>query len=149
MDFRTVAQAPALRIIFLTHLILTVWYVLQCYASDGNVGDRVLQHNWLPPSYSLYNSLFLVSLLWSLHSRDSEDAIFMTAGTLPYISDFPVMLTTVLYVCSAKHCGYRYGRDFNRNVLRSLNWQSVQHVYVHRQSAAASGYDTRVAPILQ
>ncbi|RWS04109.1 type-1 angiotensin II receptor-associated protein-like protein, partial [Dinothrombium tinctorium] len=35
------------------------------------------QIHWLPTSYTTYNLLFLGCVLLSIHSRESEDAIFM------------------------------------------------------------------------
>lgn len=32
---------------------------------------------WLPPSYLSYNALLLLSMIWTIHSRDSEEGPFM------------------------------------------------------------------------
>jgi len=65
MDLASVSQGPAMRAIFFAHLIPVVWST---------------QYHWLPLSYPLYNTLFLYCLLWSLSSRDSEDALFMASS---------------------------------------------------------------------
>ena len=65
MDLASVSHGPAMRAIFFAHLIPVVWST---------------QDHWLPFSYPLYNCLFLYCLLWSLASRDSEDALFMAAA---------------------------------------------------------------------
>ncbi|XP_071527463.1 type-1 angiotensin II receptor-associated protein-like [Panulirus ornatus] len=52
--------------IFFVHLILTVWSNL-C--------------GCLPQSFIIYNTLFLLTLVWSLHHRESEEAPFMALCT--------------------------------------------------------------------
>ncbi|XP_037781559.1 type-1 angiotensin II receptor-associated protein-like isoform X1 [Penaeus monodon] len=48
--------------IFFTHLILTVW--------SGMCGC-------LTDSFVLYNTILLITIIWSLHHRESEEAPFM------------------------------------------------------------------------
>ncbi|KAI1309373.1 Type-1 angiotensin II receptor-associated protein-like [Halotydeus destructor] len=82
MDFREVAQAPALRVIFFSHLVPVIW---------------ATQYHWLPNSYSTYNLLFLVSLLWSLHAKDSEDAILMAAAINVFSIVFDAITIGIYY----------------------------------------------------
>ncbi|XP_018014434.1 uncharacterized protein LOC108671395 [Hyalella azteca] len=56
-----IPYAP-LKVVFFIHLILMVW------ASESM---------WLPTSYLGYNGLLLLMILWTIHSRDSEEGPFM------------------------------------------------------------------------
>ncbi|XP_053643493.1 type-1 angiotensin II receptor-associated protein isoform X1 [Cherax quadricarinatus] len=52
--------------IFFAHLILTVW--------SNFCGS-------LPESFVFYNTIFLLTIIWSLHQRESEEAPFMALCT--------------------------------------------------------------------
>lgn len=56
-----IPNAP-LKGVFFMHFILSLW---------------ALQHSWLPMSYMYYNLIFMATLLWSLHCKDSEEPVFM------------------------------------------------------------------------
>lgn len=43
---------------------------------------NALMSSWAPPAYLFYNLLFIVSLFWSIHARDSIDAALMVGGCL-------------------------------------------------------------------
>lgn len=36
---------------------------------------------WMPQAYMFYNMLFMISLIWSIHSRESADAIYTVSKT--------------------------------------------------------------------
>ncbi|RWS12852.1 type-1 angiotensin II receptor-associated protein-like protein [Dinothrombium tinctorium] len=71
------AQLNALKLIFFVHLILVVW---------------ATQTDWLPTAYSTYNLLFLASILWSIHSRESDDALFIAL----FINVISVILDAII-----------------------------------------------------
>ncbi|KAF2353733.1 Type-1 angiotensin II receptor-associated protein [Trinorchestia longiramus] len=56
-----IPYAP-LKVVFCIHLVLIVW------ASESM---------WLPTSYLGYNGLLLLTIMWTIHSRDSEEGPFM------------------------------------------------------------------------
>lgn len=56
-----IPNAP-LKVIFFIHFVLTAW---------------AMQIAWLPPSYFYYNLLLLLLIVWGIHSRDSEEPVFM------------------------------------------------------------------------
>ncbi|RWS27037.1 type-1 angiotensin II receptor-associated protein-like protein [Leptotrombidium deliense] len=66
MDLRAITQGPTLKIIFFAHLVPFVWGT---------------QSYWLPTSYTSYNIFFLLCVLWCIHSRESEEAVFMATMT--------------------------------------------------------------------
>ncbi|CRL04403.1 CLUMA_CG017489, isoform A [Clunio marinus] len=74
MDIQTAINTPFVRIRFIgfVHFTLLV--------------NAMLSH-WLPPAYMFYNILFLVSILWAIHSRESVDAIH-TAAAINFSSFF-------------------------------------------------------------
>lgn len=41
---------------------------------------RATLAEWLPISYVFYNAFFFLTLLWSLHNRDSYEPVIMAAG---------------------------------------------------------------------
>ena len=41
---------------------------------------RAMIGDWLPAAYLYYNSFFMLTLLWAMHSRDSHDPVLL--GTL-------------------------------------------------------------------
>lgn len=57
-----ISSAP-LKCVFFTHFLLTIW---------GS------ESGWLPVTYIYYNLVFLATLLWGIHSRESEEPIFMS-----------------------------------------------------------------------
>jgi hypothetical protein len=82
MDLRTISQVPALRVIFFSHLVPIVW---------------ATQYVWLPNSYTIYNLLFLGSVLWCLHAKESEDAIFMAAALNVFSIVFDAITIGIYY----------------------------------------------------
>lgn len=55
-------QNPQLKAIFLIHMLLTVW---------------PLQEGWAPQAYLYYNLVYLLTLIWAIHHKDSEEPVFM------------------------------------------------------------------------
>lgn len=58
------ADIPSLplKVVFFVHLLLSTW---------------AMQGSWLPQSYLYYNVVFLITLLWALHHKDSDEPVFM------------------------------------------------------------------------
>ncbi|XP_065335766.1 type-1 angiotensin II receptor-associated protein isoform X1 [Cloeon dipterum] len=56
------SASNSLKVTFLVHFLLIAWGV---------------QGAWSPDSYLFYNAFFLITLLWSMHSPDSEDPVQM------------------------------------------------------------------------
>ncbi|XP_013787643.1 type-1 angiotensin II receptor-associated protein-like [Limulus polyphemus] len=75
-----IPNAP-LKGVFFIHFILSMW---------------ALQSPWLPSSYLYYNSIFLVTLLWSLHWQDSDEPVFM-ALVIDAISILLDIITISIY----------------------------------------------------
>lgn len=44
---------------------------------------NALTTDWAPPAYLFYNLLFILTLMWTIHSRDSIDAALMVS--IPYM----------------------------------------------------------------
>ncbi|KAI5755387.1 hypothetical protein M8J77_016403 [Diaphorina citri] len=66
MDFSQIPNI-SLKGIFTIHLVFTTW-VLRCV--------------WLfSSSYLVYNLMFLITLLWSIHTKDSEEPVHMAIHT--------------------------------------------------------------------
>lgn len=40
---------------------------------------NALMGHWLPPAYLFYNVLFMVTLMWAIHCRESVDAIHIVS----------------------------------------------------------------------
>ncbi|EEC07596.1 conserved hypothetical protein [Ixodes scapularis] len=51
-----------LKAIFLLHLLLSLW---------------PLQERWAPQAYLYYNLVYLLTLAWAIHNKDSEEPVFM------------------------------------------------------------------------
>lgn len=64
IDLNNVPSVP-LKIVFAVHFVLTTWGI---------------QGYWSPDSYLYYNLLFLVTLLWAMHSRDREEPVQIAMG---------------------------------------------------------------------
>ncbi|XP_058445589.1 type-1 angiotensin II receptor-associated protein-like [Malaya genurostris] len=64
MDVQGALNAPHLRvkIVAIVHFIFIV-FALQSY--------------WLPSAYSFYNQIYILSLFWSIHCRESIDAVHL------------------------------------------------------------------------
>ncbi|KAH9376920.1 hypothetical protein HPB48_002765 [Haemaphysalis longicornis] len=60
-------QNPQLKAIFLIHMLLTVW---------------PLQEGWAPQAYLYYNLIYLLTLIWAIHHKDSEEPVFMATINL-------------------------------------------------------------------
>jgi len=74
MDFQSAVNTPfmRLRIIGFVHFSLLV---------------NAMMGRWIPQAYLFYNILFMVSLLWAIHCRESVDAIH-TAAAINFSSFF-------------------------------------------------------------
>ena len=59
VDFSNV-QNKTLKAIFIVHFILITWGI---------------QGFWSPDSYLFYNALFMLALLWGIHSKESDDPL--------------------------------------------------------------------------
>ncbi|XP_026293467.1 type-1 angiotensin II receptor-associated protein [Frankliniella occidentalis] len=59
VDLSNVQNKP-LKLIFLVHFILITWGI---------------QGFWSPDSYLFYNGLFILSLLWGIHHRESDEPL--------------------------------------------------------------------------
>ncbi|XP_075223663.1 type-1 angiotensin II receptor-associated protein isoform X2 [Lycorma delicatula] len=59
VDLNAIPNVP-LKIIFAVHFILTTW---------------AIQGQWSPDSYLFYNFFFLLSLMWGMHLKDSEEPL--------------------------------------------------------------------------
>ncbi|KAG5683932.1 hypothetical protein PVAND_013188 [Polypedilum vanderplanki] len=73
MDIQALVNQPfvRIRIIAFVHFCLIVNALLGAY----------------PPAYTFYNILFMVSLMWAIHSRESTDAI-QSAAAINFSSFF-------------------------------------------------------------
>lgn len=87
MPLANMTNVP-LKIIFFVHLVLTT---LGC------------QGSWSPDSYLLYNLLFLGTILWTIHHKDSEEPVIMATCTdvIAFLLD---AITLAVYFPSCDHC---------------------------------------------
>jgi hypothetical protein len=67
MDIQALVNTPFIRI----RIVAFVHFTL--------IVNALLGH-WAPSAYLFYNILFMVSLMWSIHSRESTDAIQCAAA---------------------------------------------------------------------
>lgn len=73
---------PPLKIVFFIHFVLSVW---------------ALQAGWLSNSYLYYNMVFLLVILWSLHSQEADEPVFMA---------LTINLVSILLDCICIGVGY-------------------------------------------
>lgn len=59
VDLSNVTNKP-LKLVFLVHFVLITWGV---------------QGFWSPDSFLFYNSLFILTLLWAIHNKESDDPL--------------------------------------------------------------------------
>uniref|UniRef100_A0A1L8DKD8 Putative angiotensin 2 type i receptor-associated protein n=2 Tax=Nyssomyia neivai TaxID=330878 RepID=A0A1L8DKD8_9DIPT len=64
MDFRAIMSSSFVRVKLVTFVHLTLL-------------SNAMLSNWSPQAYIFYNVFFMVSLFWSLHSKESVDAVYM------------------------------------------------------------------------
>jgi hypothetical protein len=82
-------QAP-IKAIFVSHFMLTTWALLG---------------NWLPNAYLYYNSMLMITLLWSIHARDSHEPVLLA-----------IILNFLSIVFDAITIGVYYDLDHNHAV---------------------------------
>lgn len=62
---------------------------------------NAMMGRWLPPAYLFYNVLFMVALMWAIHSRESVDAIHTVSYFWNIFSD--IILKSIFF----KDCSYK------------------------------------------
>ncbi|XP_055546867.1 type-1 angiotensin II receptor-associated protein-like [Wyeomyia smithii] len=67
MDIQNALNTPQLRV----KLIALIHFTLIAFA---------LQSHWLPSAYLFYNQIFIIVLFWSIHCRESIDAVFIASA---------------------------------------------------------------------
>lgn len=98
---------------------------------------RATQSFWLPPSYTIYNTLFLISLLWAIHARDSEDAIFMAAAINVFSIIFDA-ITIGLYYGVSNSTGFATFMIITNLLLRPVTSLVLLRFYNDRSGRYSS-----------
>lgn len=66
---------------------------------------RVLLGNWLPEAYLYYNLLLMVTIMWSMHNKDSHEPVLLAT----FINVISILFDAILI-------GVYYGEKHNTSV---------------------------------
>lgn len=98
-----------------------------------------IQGYWSPDSYFFYNLLFLLTLLWSLHSKDNVEPIQIAIG-INFISVFLDIITLAGYFPTSNGLS---GEKFSATMaIINLLIRPLSLIYMCRNCNQRMGLDT-------